>query len=198
VKQLILKIEPVRWRELEFSQPFGVKKTTPERVDRLKKSIVNNGFGGFKVWQDGEAVRIIDGHYRYIALEQLAREGVEVPEYLTATFLDVHNMDEVKKLIFAFNSHYADFDPDELAEFIGDMDVAELLTEFDIPALEDITPDLEGMDSFTDMINPEERGYFEFSLTAPISMKPFVDGKIREHGREGMLNILLNALGHHD
>jgi len=48
----ILKTEKISWKALKPYQPKGLKKTTPERMGKLKKSLKENGFASpFYVWQ---------------------------------------------------------------------------------------------------------------------------------------------------
>ncbi len=55
----ILKTEKISWKELKPYQPKGLKKTTPERMAKLKKSLKENGFASpFYVWQRGKDLGI--------------------------------------------------------------------------------------------------------------------------------------------
>ena len=40
----ILKVEKIAWRTLKPWQPQNLKKTTTERLEKLKKSLKDNGF----------------------------------------------------------------------------------------------------------------------------------------------------------
>lgn len=55
----ILKTEKISWKALKPYQPKGLKKTTPERMAKLKKSLKENGFASpFYVWQRGKDLGI--------------------------------------------------------------------------------------------------------------------------------------------
>lgn len=132
IKNKILKSEPIKWRETEWFQPEGLKKTTPALINKLKLSLKKNGFASpFYIWQKNGKNFIIDGCYRKKALDELDSEGVEIPDELPANYLNIKNKKEAKKLVLAFNSHYAELDKKATFEFISDLDFNEIKLEFE-------------------------------------------------------------------
>jgi len=147
MKDKILKTELLEWRELIPFQPDILKSQTVEQHNKLKKSLIKNGFtAAFQVWGKGKKFYILDGHSRYFALKELADEGAQIPEKLPCTFIDIKNAQQAKKAVLLFNSHYAKIEKSALAEFTADFDLDDLIGEIDIPDIDmddlgDVPPD---------------------------------------------------------
>jgi site-specific DNA-methyltransferase (adenine-specific) len=132
IKDLIYKTEKVDWRKLNFTQPDNLKKTNKDRMNKLKKSLVNNGFAmSFFVFEKEGKIFVIDGHHRLKALQELSNKGSEIPDKFTCSFLKVESDKHIKKLVLAFNSHYAEIDKDGLFDFIDDLDIDDVKDEFE-------------------------------------------------------------------
>ncbi len=101
----ILKSEKIDWKNIQTLQPDNFK--LPEQQEVLKKSLLANGFvSPFCVWQDSEGVIwSIDGVHRIKALTELQEQGQDIPQLLTANFIDAENKKEAGEiLITVFNS----------------------------------------------------------------------------------------------
>jgi len=126
------KTEKIAWQRLNPTQPESLKKTTPARMDKLKKSLIENGFAAsFYVFEKDNNIYVIDGTHRLKALRELQSEGVDVPTHFNCTFLKVRDDKHIKKLVLAFNSHYADMTKDGLEDFVSDLNLEELNQEFE-------------------------------------------------------------------
>ena len=128
----ILKTEKISWKALKPYQPKGLKKTTPERLAKLKKSLKENGFASpFYVWQRGKDIISLDGHHRLMVIEEMAAEGEKIPEKLTCNFLDIKNDKEAKRIFMAYQSHYAQMTSAGFDEFTIDMDMDSIAASFE-------------------------------------------------------------------
>ena len=128
----ILKTEKISWKALKPYQPKGLKKTTPERLAKLKKSLKENGFASpFYVWQRGKDIISLDGHHRLMVIEEMANEGEKIPEKLTCNFLDIKNENEAKRIFMAYQSHYAQLTNDGFLDFTSDMDMDSIAASFE-------------------------------------------------------------------
>ena len=84
----------IDWKQIQTLQPDGFK--VPEQQEVLKKSLLANGFvSPFCVWQDPEGVIwSIDGVHRIKALTELQEQGQDIPELLTANFIEAKDRKE--------------------------------------------------------------------------------------------------------
>jgi DNA modification methylase len=101
----VLHSKKIDWKQIKTLQPDNFK--LPEQQEVLKKSLLANGFvSPFCVWQDPEGVIwSIDGVHRIKALTELQEQGQDIPELLTANFIDAENQKEAGEiLITVFNS----------------------------------------------------------------------------------------------
>jgi DNA modification methylase len=90
----ILKSEKIDWKQIQTLQPDNFK--LPEQQEVLKKSLLANGFvSPFCVWQDEAGVIwSIDGVHRIKALTELQEQGQDIPELLTANFIEAKDRKE--------------------------------------------------------------------------------------------------------
>ena len=133
IENLIIKTENIKWKSLRPFQPESLKKTSPDRLQKLKTSLLSNGFAmSFYVFEDQEGnIWIIDGHHRLKALEELEQDGKDIPIEFPCSFLRVRDKAHAKKLVLAFNSHYAELQKDGLLDFIDDLDFDDVKNEFE-------------------------------------------------------------------
>lgn len=144
IKERITKFGVVKWAEVTPLQSSDFKKYKPEQIQKLKTSIIKNGFATpLFIWETkGENV-LLDGFHRIIALKELEAEGQSVPEEIPALFVDCKNRKEAKKVLLLLNSHYAEIQKDALWDFIDGLELEDLVAEIDIPGMDfdDISPD---------------------------------------------------------
>tara|TARA_R110002020_G_scaffold303642_2_gene519065 strand:+ start:258 stop:1886 length:1629 start_codon:yes stop_codon:yes gene_type:complete len=90
----VLHSKKIDWKQIQTLQPDNFKM--PEQQEVLKKSLLANGFvSPFCVWQNAEGVIwSIDGVHRIKALTELQEQGQDIPELLTANFIDAENKKE--------------------------------------------------------------------------------------------------------
>jgi DNA modification methylase len=145
VKSRVLKTEMINWRELKFIQNDNFKDLPEEAKHKLKASIVSNNFTQpFYVWEDFEGTLwCLDGKHRTVLLEELIKEGMEVPYQLPGTFIHCDNKKEASKLVLIYSSMYAKITQEGLFDFMkfNELVFEELkdqvqLPEFSMPRFE--------------------------------------------------------------
>ena len=166
MNDLILKTELIEWQKLKPFQPADLKNTTQARLDKLKNSLEKNGFAApFNIWETGKKLFILDGHHRLKALEQMADEGRAVPEKLTCNFINIKNKKQAKKMVLAYNSHYAELSKDGVLDFVADLNLDDIKSEFEFF---DLGFDLDEFESsFEEKINEKEIEAFELEKKCP-------------------------------
>jgi len=115
IRDRILKLEQIKWRNLSDLQPTDLKHVA--NSDNIRQSILKNGFAfPFAVWQDpaGE-IYAIDGHTRKDVLQDMDN----VPETLPAFFVDADNReDAIRILLEVYNQRHNEINPDVLTEWL--------------------------------------------------------------------------------
>lgn len=134
----VLKTENVNWRDFKFIQQDGFKDLESDAAHRLKASILANNFTQpFYVWEDPEngTIFCLDGKHRTLMLEQLIKEGYNVPYLLPATFIHCENKKEAAKLVTIYSSIYARVSQQGLFDFMKEyeLDFADLREQMDLP-----------------------------------------------------------------
>lgn len=134
----VLKTENVNWRDFKFIQQDGFKDLESDAAHRLKASILANNFTQpFYVWEDPNdgTIFCLDGKHRTLMLEQLIKEGYNVPYLLPATFIHCENKKEAAKLVTIYSSIYARVSQQGLFDFMKEyeLDFSELREQMDLP-----------------------------------------------------------------
>ncbi len=133
----ILKTEEINWRELQFIQQDDFKEIPEEARLKLKASLVGNNFiQPFYVWQSDDGILYcLDGKHRTMFLEELIKEGYDVPYTLPATFVSCADKKEAARLVLVFSSAYAKITQTGLNNFISinELDWSEIKGEIDLP-----------------------------------------------------------------
>ena len=144
INNKILKTELIQWRDLIEFQPEKFKKYSNKLTDKLKNSLVNNGFASpFYVWERDNGIFILDGHGRFRAMNQMEQDGESIPDKLPAIFLSIENESEAKKMLMTFNSHYAELNKEFVIEYMGDLVFDDINSEFELFELNFKLPALE-------------------------------------------------------
>jgi 3'-phosphoadenosine 5'-phosphosulfate sulfotransferase (PAPS reductase)/FAD synthetase len=116
----VLKTEPVRWRELTWLQNANLKDMSKPAYEKLRKSIVTNGFiAPFHIWQSKNETYILDGHHRQKVMAEMEKDGFAVPDMLPANFVDCKSMREAKKLVLVYSAIYAQVTDEGLYEYLN-------------------------------------------------------------------------------
>lgn len=134
IESRIIKTEAV---DLGKLSPFqgGAKNMTEEAFNKLRKTILNDGFAfTLHVWETAGKVFIIDGHQRFEVLKSLDKQGHEIPK-INCSFLDLKDTKEAKRLVLLSMSQFGKIQKEGFFEFLGD-DVLDMdLDDFDFPDL---------------------------------------------------------------
>lgn len=134
-----------------------LKHITRDNLERLKVSILKNGFvAPIFIWRNEGECLALDGHQRIKALLSMREEGFDIP-LLPVAYIEADNEDDARQKLLAITSQYGEFDIDELNSWVSnlDADIAETLRfvddkiELDIEEIE-----TEGDDEFEDEIEP--------------------------------------------
>lgn len=140
IKNKIIKQELIDWRGLSWLQTDSLKEISTESMEKLKKSIVNNGFiSPFTVWQDNKKkFWILDGVHRQKAMEELIKENVNIPQKLPANFVKCANRKEASKMVLLYTAHYAKMTEYGFMEFarINELILDEITSEVDLSDLD--------------------------------------------------------------
>ena len=149
LKSRIIGSEQVEWKKLVWLQGDGFKEIFRDDLDKLKKSISENGFiQAFNVWIDkiSGIYYILDGHHRKKAIEELCDEGkLVIPNRLDVNIIDCVDRKEAAKFVLLYSSEYAHITKSGLDEFaeIEGIDIDDILGEINIEPYE---MDLEEID----------------------------------------------------
>ncbi len=137
----VVKTAPVQWRQFSYIQQGNFKDISPEAMGKLKKSILDNQFTQpFYVWENPKdgVLYCLDGRHRTLAMEEMSKEGVNIPEELPATFISCVDKQEAARLVLIYSSIYAKVSQEGLFDFItayelnfDDMKLTMDLPEFD-------------------------------------------------------------------
>lgn len=146
IKNKVYKAGLVDWKALKVLQYSGLKEISSEELNKLKSSLIKNQFVcTFYVWQEGETLWVLDGVHRIKALNELAVEGIELPDKFPANFIHCADRKEAANLVLVFSSYYARITQEGLIDFAEaeKLDLASLdylnLPELDISGVLDDT-----------------------------------------------------------
>jgi len=131
IKDLILKTEKIDWQNIKDLQPVNLKNNY--HSEKTKKSIIKNNFANpLKVWQDNKGVIwAIDCHLRLDLLRELKNDGYDVPNLMTAVFLDLPNKKTaVKYLLQVFNQKTNPINQESMEIWLDDNEI--VLDELEI------------------------------------------------------------------
>lgn len=139
IRSKILRSGQVDWRRFSFLQPDSFKALSKTAYEKLRASILENGFvESFKVWESGKKLYCLDGYHRCRVLADLEAEGRAVPETFHADFLECTSKKDAAKLVLIYSSIYADITDEGLYEFAETLgvDLAAVAAEIDLPSLD--------------------------------------------------------------
>ena len=116
---------PVKKLKLHPNNPRQISK---ERLEELKRSIVNKGFyQHILVWKKGGV--ILAGNHRYLAVMELRREGYvfnspDGQEDVLPVVVEDVGEEMAQAILFESNNHYAEWVEDRLSKAIFDAKTA--------------------------------------------------------------------------
>ena len=134
VKEVIVRCKTNDLMTIDEMEAFqGKLKSIPEEnMQKLKNSIVNNGFRiPIMVWNK----KIMDGHTRLACLKRMREDGFIVPA-IPIIKLEANNEMDARKLLLLINSRYAKISEQGFYEFAESLDVADLAFEMEIPEID--------------------------------------------------------------
>lgn len=134
----VLKTEDINWRELKFIQQQNFKDISADDMSAIKASLLANSFAQpFYVWNDesNNSLYCLDGKHRTLALEELIKDGVNVPNSLPATFIHCENKKQAAKLVIIYSSIYAKISQQGLFDFLKEyeLQMSEFNGEISLP-----------------------------------------------------------------
>jgi len=141
INSRIIKLEPIKWLELQFIQQEDFKEWLPNGDKKLIESLLKYQFADpFKVWQHNGINYCLDGRHRFLDLMSVAESGYEVPQMLPATFIDCKDMKEAAELVLVYSSAYAKITQQGLLDFVKnfDLDFPDIASLINIPEFDDI------------------------------------------------------------
>lgn len=137
VSSRILRYGNVVWREAIWVQG-NLKGITSVALNCLKRSILDQKIiRPFYVWENKKRTYILDGHHLKLALEQLAEEGVKIPDSLPAVYLHCVSLDAAKELVLLYSSQYAKVTKEGIVDFLKgvEIDPCQLKMQISIPQI---------------------------------------------------------------
>lgn len=141
INSRIIKLEPIKWLELQFIQQEDFKEWLPNGDKKLIESLLKYQFADpFKVWHHNGINYCLDGRHRFLDLMSVAESGYEVPQMLPATFIDCKDMKEAAELVLVYSSAYAKITQQGLLDFVKnfDLDFPDIASLINIPEFDDI------------------------------------------------------------
>ena len=95
-----------------------LKKLSDGNFNKLRSSMIEKGFKlSLHVWKNGGINYLIDGHQRVHVLQQLVKEGYEVPA-IPCVIVQARNYREAKETVLLAVSQYGKLDKDGFDEFV--------------------------------------------------------------------------------
>jgi len=151
-----------------------LKKLSDKNFNKLRKSLIEKGFKlVLHVWQNGGVNYLIDGHQRVYVLQQLRKQGYEVPP-IPCALVQARTYSEAKETVLMAISQYGKVDEKGFDDFIDgedfDLDAFDIpnLPDYDFPSLE-TQPDYaiidEAEDSVIDDMKKELRKAIQIEFT---------------------------------
>jgi len=108
-----------------------LKKLSETNFNKLKKSLVEKGFKlVLHVWQNGGINYLIDGHQRVHVLQQLRKQGYDIPP-IPCAIVQARTYSEAKETVLLAVSQYGKIDEIGFEDFISGEDFK--LEDFDFP-----------------------------------------------------------------
>ena len=100
----------------------NLKKLSKKNLEKLKARILEDGFNvPFFVWDHDGTFSLLDGHQRMRALTSLKADGYEIPA-LPVAYIEAADIADARKKLLAISSQYGEFDSEELAGWLSEMD----------------------------------------------------------------------------
>lgn len=103
IKDRVIETKKISWKNCKWFQS-DLKSVTDKDFNSLKNIILKHGIiRAFKVWQDKETIWLLDGHLLQRVLEDI---GKEVPDKLSAEFIECDNKKQAAEFVLFYSSFY--------------------------------------------------------------------------------------------
>lgn len=164
-----------------------IKKLTPENYQKLKNTILNNGFSApVFIWIHNNQNYVLDGHQRIKILIDLKKEGYTIPQ-VPVDYIYAKDKREAKKKLLSLASTYGMGDKNAIEAFIeqNKLSVNEILSEENIINLETDIKDVD-FEYIEQDIKPFKRTHILLSFPPEklIQIKPYIEKIIKIKGVE--------------
>ena len=158
-----------------------------DEYDALKDSISEFGLVVPIIWNQ-RTNRVVGGHQRLTVEENLGHTEVMV------SVVDMDEMQE-KQLNVALNKAQGAWDDGKLAELMNGLGERATETGFTLPEIEALTTRIEDAldEDFLDGELGKIEETFNVTLDFPIELKDEVTGYIREHGKDELVELMIEA-----
>ena len=158
-----------------------------DEYEALKDSISEFGLVVPIIWNQ-RTNRIVGGHQRLTVEENLGHTEVMV------SVVDMDEMQE-KQLNIALNKAQGAWDDGKLAELMNGLGERATETGFTLPEIEALTTRIEDAldEDFLDGELGKIEETFNITLDFPIELKDEVTGYIREHGKDELVELMIEA-----
>lgn len=158
-----------------------------DEYEALKDSLTEFGLVIPIIWNQ-RTNRVVGGHQRLTVEENLGH---------TEVYVSVVNLDEMqeKQLNIALNKAQGAWDDGKLAELMDSLGDRAQDTGFTLPEIEALTSRIEDAldEDFLDGELGEIEETFNVTLEFPVEMKDEVLGYIKEHGKEELVELMIEA-----
>lgn len=108
-----MKISFIKTENIELSKLYefqgDLKQLSKENYNKLRKSIIDNGFAEpFVVWEDGKEnkIYVVGGNQRLKVLSSMKNAGEEIHDSYPCNFVECENRWHAKKLLLSLASQY--------------------------------------------------------------------------------------------
>ena len=158
-----------------------------DEYEALKDSLTEFGLVIPIIWNQ-RTNRVVGGHQRLTVEEDLGH---------TEVYVSVVNLDEMqeKQLNIALNKAQGAWDDGKLAELMNSLGNRAQDTGFTLPEIEALTSRIEDAldEDFLDGELGEIEETFNVTLEFPVEMKDEILGYIKEHGKEELVELMIEA-----
>lgn len=191
----VIETRLFNWRTFTFIQQDNFKEQSAIEKARLKQSLLANGFiEPFYAWEYEGKVYCLDGKHRTLSLESFITDGLEVPELLETTFLQLDSMEQAAKMVLLFNSNYAQITEHGLSNFIETykLDIELLFDEISLPELPGIAAEVLPVpeDLLSDGRNKPATMKITFESAAELEKAmPMVEKLLNEHFKTAFFSV---------
>lgn len=168
-------------------QPRVDLRPGDDEYEALKDSLTEFGLVIPIIWNQ-RTNRVVGGHQRLTVEENLGH---------TEVYVSVVNLDEMqeKQLNIALNKAQGAWDDGKLAELMNSLGNRAQDTGFTLPEIEALTSRIEDAldEDFLDGELGEIEETFNVTLEFPVEMKDEILGYIKEHGKEELVELMIEA-----